>query len=246
MMMRWITGCLSVSTSWACCTDAPPSWRRAAAVGSCWRSARRGLARPLCSVSSARRCRAVSRCCGARATRCSPRDRSDRCWSRQPSLAVLLARRAQAGGFLLVLTYRSDQLHRDHPLRIVLGELPSRSTVTRLELQGLSREAVGALAARSGLNAVELFDRTAGNPFYVTETLAAGSAPVPETVRDAYTRAWRGCRPRPARCWTRSRSCPNAPRCGCSRPLRTGARCPRRVLALGRPAGGGRRGCLPP
>ena len=35
------------------------------------------------------------------------------------------------------------------------------------------------------LDADELFERTAGNPFFVTETLAAGTGDVPETVRDA-------------------------------------------------------------
>ncbi len=97
----------------------------------------------------------------------------------------LLARRAEASGFLLVLSYRNERLHRDHPVRLVLGELPPGGAVVRLELRGLSREAVGALAARSGLNAGELFERTAGNPFFVTETLAAGTALVPETIRDA-------------------------------------------------------------
>ena len=108
-------------------------------------------------------------------------------WADEATLDVvrLLARRAEADAFMLVLSYRSDQLHRDHPLRIVLGELPSRSTVTRLELRGFSRETVGVLAAQSGLDAVDLFERTAGNPFYLTETLAAGSTLVPETVRDA-------------------------------------------------------------
>jgi DNA-binding CsgD family transcriptional regulator/tetratricopeptide (TPR) repeat protein len=108
-------------------------------------------------------------------------------WADEATLDVvrLLARRAEAGGFLLVLSYRSDQLQRSHPLRIVLGELPPSDAVLRLELRGLSRAAVSALAAQSGLDADELFDRTAGNPFFVTETLAAGTASVPETVRDA-------------------------------------------------------------
>ena len=108
-------------------------------------------------------------------------------WADEATLDVvrLLARRAQAGRFLLVLSYRSDQLHRSHPVRIVLGELPPSDAVIRLELGGLSCEAVTKLAAQSGLDAAELFERTAGNPFFVTETLAAGTGLVPETVRDA-------------------------------------------------------------
>ena len=97
----------------------------------------------------------------------------------------VLARQAGDAGLLLVLSYRSDEVHRNHPLRIVLGELPSGDAITRLELARLSRETVGELAARSGLDTGELYARTAGNPFFVTETLAGGSTLVPETVRDA-------------------------------------------------------------
>ena len=57
--------------------------------------------------------------------------------------------------------------------------------MTRLELGGLSREAVGELAVRSCLDADELFERTNGNPFFVTEALAAGIGDVPATVSDA-------------------------------------------------------------
>ena len=97
----------------------------------------------------------------------------------------VLGRRARDSGLLLVISYRSDQLPRDHPLRMVLGELSSGDGVTRLELHGLSREAVSELAASSLLDAGELFERTSGNPFFVTETLAAGTDDVPPTISDA-------------------------------------------------------------
>ena len=108
-------------------------------------------------------------------------------WADEATLDVLrvLARRARESGLVLVISYRSDQLHRDHPLRMVLGELGSGDGVSRLELGGLSRGAVGELAASSRLDADELFERTGGNPFFVTETVAAGTGDVPETVRDA-------------------------------------------------------------
>jgi DNA-binding CsgD family transcriptional regulator len=108
-------------------------------------------------------------------------------WADEATLDVLrvLARRVREMGVVLVVSYRSDQLHRDHPLRMVLGELRSGDGVSRLELGGLSRSAVGELAASSRLDADELFERTAGNPFFVTETVAAGTGDVPQTVRDA-------------------------------------------------------------
>ena len=108
-------------------------------------------------------------------------------WADEATLDVLrvLARRAGESGLLVVISYRSDQLSRDHPLRMVLGELGSSDGVTRLELDGLSRGAVSELAASSLLNADELFERTDGNPFFVTETLAAGTGAVPTSVSDA-------------------------------------------------------------
>jgi hypothetical protein len=50
----------------------------------------------------------------------------------------LVGRRVEAVPALFVVSYRDEQLHRTHPLRIVLGELPSNGSVTRLELAGLS------------------------------------------------------------------------------------------------------------
>jgi DNA-binding CsgD family transcriptional regulator/tetratricopeptide (TPR) repeat protein len=108
-------------------------------------------------------------------------------WADEATLDVvrLVARRADSVPALFVFTYRDEQLHGAHPLRIVLGELSGVGPVTRLELAGLSREAVAALAERSTIDPDELYERTTGNPFFVTETLAAGAERVPPTVRDA-------------------------------------------------------------
>jgi len=108
-------------------------------------------------------------------------------WADKATLDVvrLVARRMDAVQALFVMSYREEQLHRGHPLRIVLGELASIRPVTRIELAGLSREAVAKLAQGSTIDADELYVRTAGNPFFVTETLAAGTDQVPPTVRDA-------------------------------------------------------------
>src|SRR4051794_2602326 len=106
-------------------------------------------------------------------------------WADEATLDAvrLLARRIQTIPALVLVTYRDDQLDRVDPVRIVLSELPADS-VERLVLRPLSPEAVGRLAAASGAPADELHRRTGGNPFYVTEVLAAGSAELPDTVRD--------------------------------------------------------------
>jgi DNA-binding CsgD family transcriptional regulator/tetratricopeptide (TPR) repeat protein len=97
----------------------------------------------------------------------------------------LVVRQIETVATLVALSLRDECLHRDHPFRLVLGELPSHSVGARLELTGLSRSAVRAMAKDSSLDADDLYARTAGNPFFVTETLAAGSEVVPATVRDA-------------------------------------------------------------
>ena len=97
----------------------------------------------------------------------------------------LMVRRIESVATLLAVSFRDDCLHRDHPLRLVLGELPGHSVAARLELSRLSRSAVRAMAQQSALDGDALYARTAGNPFFVTETLAGGSDVVPATVRDA-------------------------------------------------------------
>ena len=108
-------------------------------------------------------------------------------WADEATLDVvrLVARRVEAVPALLLASYRDDELDRSHPLRIVLGELPSRGVVTRLELTPLSRASVARLSEGSTIDADELYERTAGNPFFVTEALAAQTERVPVTVRDA-------------------------------------------------------------
>lgn len=108
-------------------------------------------------------------------------------WADEATLDVLrlVSRRVQTIQALLVASYRDEELGRLHPLRTVLGELPSSDLVTRLEPVGLSRAAVSLLAETSPIDPDALYDRTLGNPFFVTEALAARTELVPGTVRDA-------------------------------------------------------------
>ena len=108
-------------------------------------------------------------------------------WADAASLDVirLLARRIEAVPAVLVLSYRDDELGRSHPLRLVLGDLSGGGQVTRVEVGGLSRMAVATLARPQGLDAGELHARTGGNPFFVTEVLAAGTGRIPHMVQDA-------------------------------------------------------------
>jgi predicted ATPase len=108
-------------------------------------------------------------------------------WADEATLDVLrlLPGRIATVPALVIATYRDDELERDHPLRIVLGELGAGEGIERLALQLLSREAVATLAEPYGLDADDLYRTTTGNPFFVTEVLAAEKAEIPPTVRDA-------------------------------------------------------------
>ena len=105
-------------------------------------------------------------------------------WADEATLDLLrfLGRRVERTCSLLLLTYRDDELGPGHPLRAVLGDLTSPAVV-RLSLSPLSAAAVRALLGDGG-DADALYRRTGGNPFFVTEVLAAGGS-LPPTVRDA-------------------------------------------------------------
>jgi DNA-binding CsgD family transcriptional regulator len=97
----------------------------------------------------------------------------------------LVGRRIESSSALALVSYRDDELEPTHPLRIVLGELATSTAIQRLKLEPLSPGAVEALAESAGLDAEELYRRTAGNPFFVTEALGAAEEGIPATVRDA-------------------------------------------------------------
>ena len=109
-------------------------------------------------------------------------------WADHATLDLIkfLGRRISRLSALLVMTYREDELPPGHPLLAVLGELPC-SQVERLPLAPLSRQAVHQLALGSGRVLAGLFEKTNGNPFYVTEILASAGQDqdVPRNVQDA-------------------------------------------------------------
>ncbi len=107
-------------------------------------------------------------------------------WADSATLDLLryVGRRIESTRALLVLIYRDDALGAEHPLRSVLGGLPTRSTL-RIELRPLSRAGVAELARRAGRPARGLHRASQGNPFFVTELLAGDGERLPASVRDA-------------------------------------------------------------
>ena len=96
---------------------------------------------------------------------------------------------------LLLLSYRTDELHRRHPLRPLLSELERLDRATRIELEPFDRDELsevltdilGAAPGAALLN--RLFERSEGNPLYTEELLAAGldgRGAAPQSLRDAF------------------------------------------------------------
>lgn len=101
-------------------------------------------------------------------------------WADQSTrdLLVFLSRMLQTERVCLVGTYRTDDLHRRHPLRRVLAELKRLPSVTAVELHPLDRgEMADYLAALGGDARMigEVVDRAEGNPFYAEELLEAAT-----------------------------------------------------------------------
>lgn len=114
-------------------------------------------------------------------------------WADGATLDLLrfVGRRIADTRSLLLGSMRADEVDAAHPLRAVLGDLAT-SGLQRRTVEPLSIDAVKELAAGHSVDAFELHRVTGGNPFYVTEVLAAPAASVPQTVRDAVlTRASR-------------------------------------------------------
>jgi DNA-binding CsgD family transcriptional regulator len=101
-------------------------------------------------------------------------------------LLRFLTRNLRRGPLLVVATFRTDELHRRHPLLPFLAELGRRPNVERSDLSRLSAEetseqlsAILGHPAPPGL-AREIHQRSDGNPFFAEELLAAAQAPQPE------------------------------------------------------------------
>ncbi|MGJ5891469.1 helix-turn-helix transcriptional regulator [Streptomyces niveiscabiei] len=94
-------------------------------------------------------------------------------------LLAYLFRTLRTGRLLVLATYRSDDIHRRHPLRPLLAELDRLRTVRRIELARFTREEVGRqiagiLAAEPDPAQVdEIFERSDGNAFFVEELAVA-------------------------------------------------------------------------
>jgi len=111
-------------------------------------------------------------------------------------LVAFLARNVRNERLVVIGTYRTDDLHRRHPLRPWLAEMERLPRVRRLELTPFGPAEVGSHVEAILGHAPEpdlleaISRRTEGNPFFIEELLAArgdtaaADARLPETLRD--------------------------------------------------------------
>jgi DNA-binding CsgD family transcriptional regulator/tetratricopeptide (TPR) repeat protein len=107
---------------------------------------------------------------------------------------AFLVRQLRTDRVLVVMTFRTDELQRRHPLLPWLAEVGRSGRVDRLDLARLDLIETGELLAaiQGEPPASDLVDqihrRSDGNPFFVEELLGAGASasggPLPPTLRD--------------------------------------------------------------
>lgn len=118
-------------------------------------------------------------------------------WADRPTLAFVdfLVRSLREERVLVLLSYRTDELYRRHPLRPLLSELERAEGTRRIALEPFDREEL-AQALTDILGAppkpslvARLLERGEGNALYTEELLAAGldgrGAP-PRSLSDAF------------------------------------------------------------
>jgi len=113
-------------------------------------------------------------------------------WADPSTLGLLgaLLRYRTSGRRLLVLTYRTDDVPRGHPLRAFLNDVDRGRLATRVDLAPLPRDAVermvletrGRAAAPDELD--RLVDRSDGIPFFVEELLGLADDQLADSLRD--------------------------------------------------------------
>ena len=117
-------------------------------------------------------------------------------WADQSTrdLLAYLVHNARATRLLLAVTYRTDELHRRHPLRPLLAEVERSDRADRIEVRRFGRDELtdlltGILGGPPGVALVDaVFDRSEGNAFFAEELLAASegvaTGELPESLRD--------------------------------------------------------------
>ena len=102
-------------------------------------------------------------------------------------LLTLLLTRGYSTPVTLVVTYRSDDVHRRHPLHDVLAVWTRLPLATRVDLGPLPASDMGRLVQdlgdRGDADLREVVERAGGNPFFAEELVASGDATSTDLAR---------------------------------------------------------------
>ncbi len=108
-------------------------------------------------------------------------------------LTFLIGNQRAISGLLIIVTFRSDELHRTHPLRPMLAALDRIAWVERIELPRLTGHdtaelAAGILGRQLAADLADaLYRRSEGNPLFVETLLGCDgelNCELPESLRD--------------------------------------------------------------
>jgi tetratricopeptide (TPR) repeat protein len=116
-------------------------------------------------------------------------------WADGSTLDLLrfVARALGSARVAIIVTYRSDEVHRTHPLRPFIAELDRIRTVRRIDVPRLTEDEVGEQLAGilghrpAGPMVARVHRRSEGIPFFVEElarTEDDASSPLPDSLRD--------------------------------------------------------------
>jgi DNA-binding SARP family transcriptional activator/tetratricopeptide (TPR) repeat protein len=119
-------------------------------------------------------------------------------WADRPTLLLLrhLARAPEPKRLLVIATYRDVEVEPSSPVAELVGDVRRELPLTEIELQGLDRDETESLvrayqgAAATPSLATRLHEQTAGNPFFLEESLRTIADPegVPAGVREMVLR----------------------------------------------------------
>ena len=105
-------------------------------------------------------------------------------------LVIFLLRNLRHTAVLVIITFRSDELHRNHPMRPVIAELERIEGVVRMDLPRLTRaetaaQLTGILGHVPEPRVVDMvYERSSGIPLLVEATADQPDCGMPQSVRD--------------------------------------------------------------
>lgn len=105
-------------------------------------------------------------------------------WADEATLGLIryLGRRIEATNSTLIVTFRSEELALNPPLRLVVADLGPAAL--RVELPSLSLAGVEEMTRGWGVDPLRTYELTGGNPFYVEEVLRHPDRDLPSTIQN--------------------------------------------------------------